>query len=193
MLFKQTTKLLAVALATLTISTGTAHAQTAAVTADVTVLNTLTLVTALNLNFGTIAAVGDGGNVATMAIGTDGVLAVPVLAGAAVIAVVDNTAASQAQITIADGANGAIINVDIQSVVNPINGAESFILDTFFTSYNGGGDVARVAGVPWTETFDSVFGPNLNTLDIGATITTTGAIAYTDNVYNGGFDVVFSY
>jgi hypothetical protein len=193
-MFKPTTKILAVAVAALAITTGSVQAQTQAVTADVTVLNTLTLAAASDLNWGTIAAVGDTGNVAVVAIGTDGVLAAPVNGGAAVIAIVDNALATAGQITVADGADGATINVDIQNVVDPTDGTDVFTLDTFFTSYNGGADTARTAGTPFTATYDSAFGGGTNTLDIGASLTTIDpSTAYGDGAYTGGFDVVFSY
>jgi hypothetical protein len=193
-MFKPTTKILAVAVAALAITTGSVQAQTQAVTADVTVLNTLTLAAASDLNWGTIAAVGDTGNVAVVAIGTDGVLAAPVNGGSAVIAIVDNTLATAGQITVADGADGATINVDIQNVVDPTDGTDTFTLDTFFTSYNGGADTARTAGTPFTVSYDGAFGGGTNTLDIGASITTIDpSTAYGDGAYAGGFDVVFSY
>jgi hypothetical protein len=194
-MFKPTTKILAVAVAALAITTGSVQAQTQAVTADVTVLNTLTLAAASDLNWGTIAAVGDTAQTATLAIGTDGVLAAPTSTGGlAVIAVVDNTLATAGQITVADGADGAVVNVDIQNVVDPTDGTDSFTLDTFFTSYNGGADTARVALTPFTVTYDSAFGGGTNTLDIGASLTTIDpSTAYGDGAYAGGFDVVFSY
>ncbi len=193
--FKQTTQFLAVSIAALTIATGSAQAQTQAITADVTVQNTLTLAAASNLNWGTIAAVGDPVLTAAVAMGTDGTLAAPTTGGGtALIAVVDNALATAAQITVQDGANGVNVNVEINNVVNPLNGANSFTLDTFFTSYNGGADAAQVAAVPFIVVFDSAFGGGVNTLDIGASITTlAGAGAYGDGAYAGGFDVVFSY
>lgn len=194
-MFKSTTKFLTVATAALAITTGVAQAQTQAVTATVTVLNTLTLAAASDLNWGTIAAVGDTGQTASLIMGTDGVLAAPTTTGGnAVIAVVDNAAATAGQITIADGANGAVVNVDIQAVVDPINGANSFTLAGFNTSFNGGADTPQVALTPFTVTYDSAFGGGTNTLDIGASITTVDpSVAYPDGVYAGGFDVVFSY
>lgn len=194
-MFKPTTKILAVAVAALAITTGSVQAQTQAITADVTVLNTLTLAAASDLNWGTIAAVGDTAQTATLAMGTDGILAAPTSTGGlAVIAVVDNALATAAQITVDDGADGAVINVDIQNVIDPTDGTDSFTLDTFFTSYNGGADTARTAGTPFTATYDSAFGAGTNTLDIGASLTTIDpSTAYGDGAYAGGFDVVFSY
>jgi len=171
-----------------------AYAQTAAVTATVEVLNSLTLATATDLNFGEIAAVGDTGQTASASVDTAGVLSVASTGGNAVTAIVDNTNAAAAQVTIADGANGATINVDIQAVVNPTDGTDTFTLAGFFTSYNGGISTSRTAGTPWTETFDSGFGGGTNTLDIGATVTTIDpSVAYGDGTYSGSFNVVFSY
>lgn len=148
------------------------------------------------MNFGTIAAVGDTGQTATATVATDGVLSVNTSGGTAITAIIDNTAATNANITIADGANGAQFNVDIQAVVDPVNGANSFALAGFQTAFNGDAapGVSRTAGTPWTETFDSAFGGGINTLDIGATITTLDpSAAYIDGTYSGGFNVVFSY
>jgi len=195
MTFTKTTKIMTVAAATLALTAGAAQAQTQAVTATVNVLNTLTLATASQLNWGTVAAVGDTGQTATLLMQTDGTLGTPTsTGGAAVIAVVDDAAATAGQITVADGADGATINVDIQSVVNPTDGTDTFTLAGFLTSYNGAGDVAQTAGTPFTVTYDAAFGGGTNTLDIGATITTVDpSTAYGDGTYVGGFDVVFSY
>ena len=172
-----------------------AKAQTANMTATATVQNTLTLATPNQLNFGTIAAVRDAALTATVTVDTAGVESVATGGGTAITAIVDNTAVSQGQVTVADGADGAVLNVNIDNVVDPINGGESFVLDNFTTSYNGAGAVAQVINTPFTVTFDALVGPNLNTLDIGATITTTlgAGTAYTDAVYNGSYDVTFSY
>lgn len=195
MTFTKTTKILTVATAALTLTAGTALAQTQPITADVTVLNSLTLAAASDMNFGTVAAVGDTGNTASVSVGTDGVMGVPsTTGGGARIAIVDDTAATAAQITVADGADGVAINVEINNVVDPTDGTDSFTLAGFQTSYNGGGDTARTAATPFTVTFDSAFGGGTNTLDIGASITTVDpSVAYGDGAYAGGFDVVFSY
>ncbi|NCO04198.1 MAG: hypothetical protein GW903_08415 [Alphaproteobacteria bacterium] len=171
-----------------------AKAQTANMTATATVQNTLTLATPLQLNFGSFAAVRDAAQTASITVSAAGVESVATTGGTAVTAVVDNTAVSQGQITVADGADGAAINIVINNVVDPINGAESFVLAGFSTRWNGGAPVARTAATPFSQTFDAAIGPNLNVLDIGATLTTTlGAVPYTDGVYNGTYDVVFSY
>ncbi|NQZ14281.1 MAG: DUF4402 domain-containing protein [Alphaproteobacteria bacterium] len=171
------------------------HAQTANMTASATVQNTVTLATPSQLNFGTIAAVRDAALTATATVDTAGALSVATGGGTAVTAIVDNTAVTAAQVTVADAADGAALNIVINNVIDPINGAESFVLDNFTTSWNGAASIAQVIATPWSETFDATIGPNLNTLDIGATITTTlgAGTPYTDGVYNGTYDVVFSY
>lgn len=170
-----------------------AQAQTANMTADVTVLNTLTIATPAQLNFGTVAAVRDAANTATATIDTAGALTTASGGGTAVMAAITGTPTA-AQVTIADGADGATLNITIDNVVDPVNGAESFVLDQFVTSYNGGADVAQTIAATFTETFDSAFGGGTNTLDIGATITTTlGATAYADGGYAGTYDVIISY
>ena len=193
-MFKPTTKLLSVATAALLMTTGIAHAQTQAVTATVTVQNNLTLAAPGNLNWGTIVAVGDAVQSASLAVSGLGVLGAPATTGApAVIAIVDNTAAEGAQITIDGGADGATLNVDFQNVVDPTDGVSSFTLDTFLVDRNAAGaPAAQVAGVPFTFVYDAAFNAGVNTMDIGATITTASTI-FADAVYAGGFDAVFSY
>lgn len=171
-----------------------AKAQTANMTATAQVQNTLTLATPLQLNFGSFAAVRDAAQTASVTVTPAGVESVGTTGGTAVTAIVDNTAVSQGQVTVADGADGAAINIVIQNVVDPFNGAESFVLAGFETSWNGALGVSRTATTPFAETFDAAVGPNLNVLDIGATITTTlGGTPYSDGIYNGSYDVVFSY
>ncbi len=177
---------------------GHANAQTANMTATATVLNTMTIATPAQLNFGTIAAVRDTGtgDTATVTVDTAGAGSVATTGGTAVTAIVDGAAVLAGQITIADSAAGATININIDNVVDPLNGGESFVLDQFTTSYNGAASVPQVINTPWTETFDAAFGAGINTLDVGATITTTpdaGGAAYSDGVYAGTYDVTFSY
>ena len=176
---------------------GDASAQTQAVTVTVNVDNTLTLAAAQNLNFGVIAANRDTTNTATVTVNTAGVGSVASGGAGATTAIINNANIDQAQITVAGGANGATINVYIDNVVNPVNGPESFALAGFTTSYNGGAPASRTAGSgnAWTQTYDSGFGGGTNTLDIGATITTTNnaTTAYTDGTYAGSFNVIFSY
>jgi len=188
-------KLLLSITAAFTLLSFDANAQTANMTADVTVQNTLTLTTPAQLNFGTIAAIRDATQTATVSIDTAGTATVASGGGVAATAIVDDTAISAAQVTIADGADGATLNITINNVVDPVNGTESFVLDDFTTSWNNGADSAQVIGTAFTETFDSAFGGGTNTLDIGATITTTLAAGtpYTDGAYAGTYDVVFSY
>lgn len=175
-------------------SSNYAQAQSTPVVASVEVSNTLTLATTQELNFGDIVAVGATGNTASVVITPAGVLSTPAPSGGtAASAIVDNAAATNANITIADGAD-TTINVDIQAVVNPTDGTDTFTLGAFFTSFNGDTSTSRTAGSPWTETFDGAFGGGTNTLDIGATLTTVDPSGvYGDGTYTGGFNVVFSY
>lgn len=172
-----------------------ANAQTANMTADVSVQNTLTLATPSQLNFGTIAAIRDAANTATVTIDTAGAATVASGGGTAATAIVDGAAIAAGQVTIADGADGATLNITINNVVDPVNGTASFVLDDFTTSWNNGADQTQTIGAAFTETFDAAFGGGTNTLDIGATITTTlgAGTAYTDGAYAGTYDVVFSY
>lgn len=172
-----------------------AKAQTANMTATATVQNTMTLATPAQLNFGTIAAVRDAALTATVTVDTAGAASVATGGGTAITALVNTAAVSAGQVTVADAADGATINININNVVDPVNGPESFVLDQFTTSWNGAGAALQVINTPFSETFVAATGPNLNTLDIGATITTTlgAGTSYSDGVYNGTYDVVFSY
>ena len=174
---------------------GTSQAQTASMTADVSVQNTLTLATPSQLNFGVIAAIRDAANTATVTIDTAGAATVASGGGTAATAIVDGALVSGGQVTVADGADGATLNITINNVVDPVNGTESFGLDSFTTSWNSGADQAQVIGAGFTETFDAAFNAGVNSLDIGATITTSlgAGTAYTDGAYAGTYDVVLSY
>lgn len=173
-----------------------ADAQTQAFTAGVTVLNTLTLVKVSDLNFGTLAVARGSPEVASIAIDTEGVLGAPAQDLPAYIAIINSGAATAAEVTVAGGAPGANINVNIPiaSIVNPISGLNSFTLDTWTYSWNDTATDAIVPGIAEVVAFDGTFGAGINKLEIGATLTTTaGATAYTDAAYAGSFNVVFSY
>ena len=174
---------------------GKGHAQTANMTADVSVQNTLTVATPSQLNFGTIAAVRDAAQTATVSIDTAGAATVASGGGTAATAIIDGASIAAGQVTIADGADGATLNVVINNVVDPVNGTESFVLDDFVTSWNNGADATQIIGTSFTEIFDSAFNAGVNSLDIGATLTTTlgAGTPYTDGAYAGTYDVVFSY
>ncbi len=172
-----------------------ANAQTANMTATAIVQNTVTLATPAQLNFGTIVAVADTVNTATVTVDVLGAESVATTGAPAQTAIVDNTAVSQGQIEVSGAADGATLNININNVIDPVAGAESFVLDQFTTSWNGGGSTAQVINTPFTEIYSAAFGGGTNTLDVGATITTTtvAAVAYTDATYTGSYDVVFSY
>ena len=187
--------LLAVAgIAALTFS-GNAQAQTANVTAAVTVQNALTLTVVNNINFGIVAAISDAAQTATLDIdATTNALAASTTGAPAVFASIDSTAAKGGDITVEDGANGATINITINNVIDPISGPSAFTLARFETAYNAGATVSRTAGTPFTATFDTAYASGVNNLAIGAGITTKTTVAtYADATYNGSFDVVFSY
>lgn len=180
---------------TIGMNTTIANAQTANMTATAAVQNTLTLATPAQLNFGTIVAVADTTETATATVSTLGAVTVATTGVPAYTAIVDDSLASAGQVTVEDGADGGIINITIDNVVDPVNGTETFTLDQFSTSWNGAAVATRTIGTPFTQNFDSAFGGGVNTLDIGATITTTtvAAAPYTDGTYAGTYDVIFSY
>lgn len=183
----------AIAYTALAFASGAAHAQTENVVASVAVQNTLTITEVDPLNFGVVAAVTGAAQTATLAINPTSGALTPTNNAPALFAIIDNTAATPAQITVEDAADGATINVEIDNVVNPTFGGSSFTLAGWSTSWNGGAATARTAATPWTQTFSAAFGGGVNTLDIGATITSVAATTYGDGTYNGNFDVIFSY
>ena len=172
-----------------------AKAQTANMTVDVQVTNTMTATPDNQLNFGEIIAIADAAQTASIAVSAlTGTLGAPTTTGApAYIAVIDNANQSEAQITVTDAAPGATINIDIQNVVPPVQGGVSFQLGTWLSSWNGAAAVARTPGTPWTQVYLDNAGAG-SVLDLGATLTTNAAgTAYADGPYAGTFDVDFSY
>ena len=182
--------LLSVGVAALAMSAGTAQAQTENVTASVTVQNLLTITEVDPLDFGTVAAIADAANTAQLTINpaTDAVTVANT--APAVFAVIDAANASAANITVEDAAAGATINIEIDNVVDPVFGGNTFDLDQFRTTWNGGAATLRVIGTP----FPYVSLPSGdNVIDIGATLTTLTGVTYADGLYAGSFDVIFSY
>ncbi len=184
--------LLSVGVAALAMSAGTAHAQTTEpVTASVIVLNAITVTEVDPLDFGTVAVISHNVNTATLTINplTDA-LTTATTGAPATFAIVDNTNASAASLTIEDAAPSANLNYTINNVVNPIAGAQAFTLNGWQVSYNLGAAVARTAGTP----FQHVFIDTPDTIDIGANLVTQTAVAlYADATYAGSFDLVVSY
>lgn len=189
--FHKTSLLATVAIAAFAFAPSMAHAQTEPVTATVVVQNALTLTEIDPLDFGTVAAISHGVNTATLAIdAATAVLSTSTTGAPATFAVIDNTTASRAQITVEDGAPGATINFTINNVVNPIFGGNAFLLTGWETNWNGGAVTAQAVNV----SFPYVYSAPLSTLNIGAEIRTQVAVAtYTDGTYLGSFDLVASY
>lgn len=192
------TALAALAFTAFALAPGAAQAQQSEnVAATVTVQNTMTITELTPLNFGTVVAISDTTDVASLALdATTSALVATTTGAPAVFAIVDNAAASAAEITVEDAADAAAINITITNVVNPVSGPASFVLRAagWETSWNGGATTTRTAGTPFSYIYTAAFGGGVNTLEIGATLDTNTAVAtYTDGVYNGSFDVVFSY
>lgn len=187
--------LAALVLVAVAIAPTKSNAQTEPITATVIVQNALTITEVDPLDFGIVAAISDATDVATLAIDATTDALAPTTTGApAVFASIDNATATAAQITIEDGADGATLNFTINNVVNPLFGANAFLLNGWETAYNGGATSARVAGTPFSYVFSNAFASGVNTLDIGAAINTQTTVAtYTDGTYLGSFDVVASY
>lgn len=173
-----------------------ANAQTETVPIAVTVQNTLTLTQVDDMDFGTLVAVGAAGNTASVALSTAGALGVPTTSGGgAYIAVVDTTNVTAAALTVEDGAAGANINVDIPiaGIVEPTFGGSTLDLGTWRYSWNGGASAAITPGTPVVVVFDAAFAAGVNTIDVGATLSTQAGVTYGDGAYVGSFDIDFSY
>lgn len=173
-----------------------AKAQTATMDASVVVSNLLTLTEDAQMNFGTIAAFKDtlAANVASVVLNPDGTLGTPTNSAPAVIAVIDPALASEAQITVTDGAPNATINIEIDNVVAPVSGGNSFTLTAFRTSWNGAAATLQTVGTPFPQVYADNAGAG-SVLQIGATLGTAAGpgAQYTDATYAGTFDVIFAY
>lgn len=185
------------ALAVGVIGSTSVQAQTQNILVEATVSNTLTL-GGTNMNFGTFAMFSDTTETATVTIDVAGNVTAAASGTPAAAAVIDDTTAAAGQVTIADGAPGATLNITIDNVTDPTNGADTLVLDGFTTSYNGVTPaVPQTIGAAFTVTFDDTFGSGVNTLDIGATLTSptaaVGALSDTPGLYSGDFDVIVSY
>lgn len=181
--------------AAIALSANEASAQTVTVDATVIVQNTLTLTVVDDLHFGKIAAISDAAKTASLLLNSDTGAATTATTGApAVIATIDATLRKVAQVTVEDGADGASLQITIGAVADPTNGIVSFTLDTFTTSWNGAADTAAVIATPFARTFTNAFNGGVNTLDIGAKITTNVAgTPYPDATYTGSFNVTVTY
>ena len=186
--------MLAIGVSALAFSANTAQAQVESVNATVTVQNSLTTAVVDNMDFGTIASIAGGGNTASAILNpvTDAVTFTTTGAGA-IMAMIDNTNVAGANLTIEDGANGAVIQVTIQNVVPPQVGPVAFTLSNWQASWNGAGAVAMVVGAASPFTFTTAPPGPINTLDIGATLTNVTGTVYSDQAYPGSFEVSFSY
>lgn len=181
--------------AAIVLQAGDALAQTVTVDVDVDVLNSVTLVKVNDLNFGQIAAIADAAKTASLALAVPGGAASITTTGTpAYIATVDATNRKVAQVSIDDAADGASLQVTIGGVADPTNGAVAFTLSDWVYSFNGGLSATATAGTPFAVTYTAAFGGGVNTIDVGAKITTNGAgTAYTDGNYDGAFTVTVSY
>ena len=170
------------------------EAQTVTVGATAVVSNDLTLTVNAPLNFGSFIAIGGttpGTDDAIISIATDGTLTASTIGGNGVnAAIIDDTAATAAEIEIADGAPGATINVEIDNVTNPTDGTDTLVLDDFITSLDGGGNNPRTLATPFSISYGN---PGPSTMLFGASLTTQVAGALNDGNYVGSFDVTYSY
>lgn len=175
----------------------TAHAQTTvSVPVTVTVDNSITVAVGTPMNFGTIVAQpgpsgGTDDKIDIVLDTTGDVTATGDNDG--VGAVVDESAATAAVVNISDAVGGTI-NITIGTIVDPVNGVESFTLEDFTTSYNGGAETGRTIGSAFAATFAPAFGGGTNTLTIGATLVGDDGDTFTASTpYVGSFDVTVAY
>lgn len=173
-----------------------AQAQTVNPTVTVTVDNTLTLAVTQQMNFGKLVVFAQtGAGVAAVAdISITGVLSRINGVGATDgrIEILDNTAANETIITIADGVPSATINVTVDNLVNPTDGLTALTLD--IDSYQEDAAPPSTGAVTVATPFTVALDANgANTLHLGGTLTTVNGANYADAVYTGGYDVTFSY
>lgn len=179
-----------------------ADAQTQAFSSTVTVQNTLTLAKIQDLNFGTLIVSRGAATTSTIVLDPTKAVGAAYLPAditsntPSYIAVISAAAVSPAEVTVAAGAPGATINVNIPavSITAPTAGLNAFALSAWQYSWNGGPATAIVPGVAEQVVFDNTFNGGVNNLKVGATLgTTTGGTAYADVAHVGAFNVVFSY
>lgn len=156
---------------------------------DVTIVN--------GLSFGTIGAVADTTDVASLVIDPDSTPHEDAGDGwlgasqAAIVVDPSSTQPAAATITVT-GFDTTTIYVTYSNIDHPTDGTQNFILTDLLDdlavpgSYDG---TTRVNGQGTTD------GSGDLTFHIGGTLqtTTAAAVAYADGAYNGSFDVTFSY
>jgi len=164
------------------------HAQNViTVPVNATVQNAITLALIDPLQFGTIIAINDAVETASVTISTGDAQSFATTSAPALTGAVTGTPTA-AEVTSA-GVIGATINLTVNNVVNPTDGTDTFTLDTFIQNVNGAGDTPVVVGTPFAHTALA-----LDTILIGATITTPAQAAQiADGTYAGSFDIVASY
>jgi hypothetical protein len=167
---------------------GSAMAQNVVtVPVNATVQNAITLTLVSPLEFGTVLAINDATETASMEVDSASAVTFAATAAPAVMGQASGTPAA-AEVSVA-GVSGATINLTIDTVVDPVNGGDSFTLDGFLMDINGAGKAAVTVGtpVPYTATA-------LDTVLIGATITTpTQPALMADGAYAGSFELTASY
>ena len=167
-----------------------ADAQTVTVPASATVANTITVVTAAPLEYGTLIAINEAANTASIAINTQDTLGTPASTGgnAKIIATAGTPTSAQIDVT---GVSGNAMELQISNVVNPTDGTDTLSLGSFVYSVDGGTTETPIA-------LDTVFTLTANgaaqPVEIGATLTTPAQAALIgDGTYNGSFDFIASY
>lgn len=133
---------------------------------SVTVDNTVSITETTPMDFGTVAAIGDNGNTATLAIDVAGALT-PTAAGNALF-VPDGVSTPSQGIFDIEGPNGATLTVTLPGApvaVDCATGAD-FTLDTFVDDTGGGTVTGLGTGTPVT-------------INVGATLKTDPAVVGT--------------
>lgn len=178
---------LTTAMAAVLFSSPLLAADTATVPVNVTVQNAITLTNVDPLDFGSIIAINDAVETATVTVATNDGITFGTTGAPALTAAAGGTPTA-GEITSA-GVVGATINMTLNSVVDPTDGTSTLVLSAFNRDVNGGGSTATTPGTPFTYTATA-----LDTILIGATITTPASgTQIGDGAYVGSFDLVASY
>ena len=176
----------------LTVAAGPALANTATITAEVEVLNNITVTELQSLDFGQIGITTDTGQTPDILLQTDGTFT-PTFAGAASIVEIGGSAPAQVQLVSAAGA--AVSGVDINFVIsNPVDLTDGvsdvFTLSDFEYDDQQGNTGAVALSTPVTVTLDT---NGEAIVLVGGRITAADAGTYADGVYTGSFDVQVYY
>ena len=167
---------------------------------DATVENTIDVVVTTPINFGTIGAISDGTDTATLTLSPAGVVTEDPGTGyggadPAAIVMDPSSVPTVGAIAVTAAFENTELYVTYQNVIDLANGGRTFevtaVVDDLATpgAYDGVTDTMTTIGHETTDIAGAL------SFNIGASITTDtpGNTAYPDGNYDGGLDIVFSY